>query len=141
MIEHEPALVARAWHDITCPEGADCRDRLLHSASQTIANTGHLALFLARVEELEAPRAGDHVTAPYVIIWPRLVVVTLAAGALMGFVGVWLGHLFGVPPWTIVGFIGGAAAGYLAQHLTRDWWRAYPPAARFSGGSETGGNR
>jgi hypothetical protein len=51
--DHEPALVARAWHDVTCPEGADCRDRLLHSAAQPLANTGWLDLFLRRLEDLE----------------------------------------------------------------------------------------
>jgi hypothetical protein len=56
--ESHPALVAQAWHDITCPEGPDCRDRLLHSAAQTIANTGHLAAFLDRLAQLHAEERG-----------------------------------------------------------------------------------
>lgn len=57
--EAHPALVARAWHDITCPEGPDCRERLLHSAAQTLANTGMLARFLERLAELHANRTVD----------------------------------------------------------------------------------
>lgn len=54
MTAHEPALVARAIHDVTCPEGPECRDRILHSAAQPLAHTGVLAQFLARLAELEA---------------------------------------------------------------------------------------
>ena len=53
MTEHSPALVAQAWHDVTCPESYDCRDRLLHSAAQPLAHTGVLARFMERLEELE----------------------------------------------------------------------------------------
>lgn len=49
------AVVALAWHDVTCPEGADCRDRPLHAASAPLANTGILSAFLARFEELSPP--------------------------------------------------------------------------------------
>ena len=52
-MNHEPALIAQAWHDVTCPEGSDCRDRIFHSAAQTLANTGYLAQFLDRLDELE----------------------------------------------------------------------------------------
>lgn len=50
--EAHPALIARAWHDVTCPEGPDCRDRLVHSAAQMLAYTGMLARFLERLTEL-----------------------------------------------------------------------------------------
>lgn len=53
MSGHEPALIAQAWHDVTCPEGPDCRDRLIHSAAQVLAYTGVLDLFLHRLEDLE----------------------------------------------------------------------------------------
>jgi hypothetical protein len=55
MTAHDPALVAQAIHDVTCPEGSDCRDRLLHSAAQPLAHTGVLARFLDRLAKLEAP--------------------------------------------------------------------------------------
>lgn len=50
--EAHPALIARAWHDVTCCEGSDCRDRLLHSAAQPIAHSGIAAAFLDRLREL-----------------------------------------------------------------------------------------
>jgi hypothetical protein len=53
---YAPALVAQAIHDVTCPEGPDCRDRLLHSAAQPLANTGVLAQFLDRLHELDCQR-------------------------------------------------------------------------------------
>lgn len=49
-----PALIAQAIHDVTCPEGPDCRDRLLHSAGQPLAYTGVLDRFLVRLRELES---------------------------------------------------------------------------------------
>lgn len=48
----EPALAALAWHDVTCPEGPDCRDRSLHAASDPIANTGTLDRFLTQLGAL-----------------------------------------------------------------------------------------
>lgn len=59
IVSHHPALVANAWHDVTCPEGPDCRDRLLHSAAQVLANTGFLAAFMRRLAELEHPGAAS----------------------------------------------------------------------------------
>ena len=44
----DAAVIAQAWHDVTCPEGPDCRDRLLHAASEPIAYAGVAAAFLAR---------------------------------------------------------------------------------------------
>lgn len=55
---HDPALVALAWHDVTCPNGRDCRDRDVHSMAQPLANTGMLDLFLHRLAEFEGPRPG-----------------------------------------------------------------------------------
>lgn len=52
--EAHPGLIAQAWHDITCAEGPDCRDRGFHSTCQAIANSGHLAMFLERLAELHA---------------------------------------------------------------------------------------
>jgi hypothetical protein len=46
------ALIAQAWHDVTCPEGPDCRDRTIHSAAQVLASTGILSSFLHRLDEL-----------------------------------------------------------------------------------------
>ncbi len=60
MTEHDPALVARSWHDVTCPEGPDCRDRVLHSAAQPLAHGGILARFLERLEELEGDSEDGH---------------------------------------------------------------------------------
>lgn len=56
--QYTPALVAQAIHDVTCPEGPECRDRLLHSAAQTLANSGVLARFLERLAELEGGTCG-----------------------------------------------------------------------------------
>lgn len=52
MGERDEALIARAWHDVTCPEAGDCRDRLLHSAAQPLANTGVLHRFMDRLDYL-----------------------------------------------------------------------------------------
>ena len=52
MVE-DATLRLLAWHDVTCPEGPECRDRRLHSISDVLANTGVLDRFLARLEELE----------------------------------------------------------------------------------------
>ena len=47
------ATVALAWHDVTCPEGYDCRDRPLHTASLPLANSGVLVAFLDRLRVME----------------------------------------------------------------------------------------
>lgn len=59
----EPALASLAWHDVTCPEGPDCRDRQLHAASEAVANTGTLDRFLARLVEIRCRRLATAVTA------------------------------------------------------------------------------
>lgn len=53
MVDMNDVIVSLAWHDVTCPEGVDCRDRLLHAAFQPIHNSGHLMSFLDRLAELE----------------------------------------------------------------------------------------
>jgi len=50
----DESLVAQAWHDVTCPEGAECRDRSLHLMGQPMVNAGVLHNFLARLEDLRA---------------------------------------------------------------------------------------
>lgn len=35
-----------AWHDASCPEGAGCRDRVLHARSAPLANSGLLRRFV-----------------------------------------------------------------------------------------------
>jgi hypothetical protein len=57
MTTPDPATVALAWHDVTCPEGPDCRDRPLHSMADAISNTGLLLRFLERLKELTTPQA------------------------------------------------------------------------------------
>lgn len=64
MSDHEPALVAQAIHDVTCPEGPDCRDRLLHSAAQPLTHSGVLAQFLDRLAELEAADECPEIPGP-----------------------------------------------------------------------------
>lgn len=48
------ALIAYAWHDVTCAEGEDCRDRELHSASSPVVNSGVVAAFIERLDDLLA---------------------------------------------------------------------------------------
>jgi hypothetical protein len=43
--------IALAWHDVTCPEAEDCRDRQLHALSSPVA-TLHLPRFLDRLSAL-----------------------------------------------------------------------------------------
>lgn len=50
--EHR-AMIVLAWHDVTCPEGPECRDRPLHAAEASVASSGHLERFLERLTELE----------------------------------------------------------------------------------------
>jgi hypothetical protein len=57
-VNHDPILVAEAWHDVTCPERGDCRDRAVHLLGQQLANTGALDLFLHRLDGLENTRSG-----------------------------------------------------------------------------------
>ena len=38
-----------AWHDVTCPEGEECRSRELHSLSDNLYNSGVLQRFLERL--------------------------------------------------------------------------------------------
>lgn len=47
------AKIALAWHDITCPEGDECRDRPLHAASMPLTNGGLIERFIERCKELE----------------------------------------------------------------------------------------
>lgn len=49
-----PVQIALAWHDVACPEGFDCRDRVPHSMAQPLVTTGMLAAFLERLAELRA---------------------------------------------------------------------------------------
>jgi hypothetical protein len=53
------ALVALAWHDVTCPEGPECPDRPAHAASQHASNTDALQRFMERLSELETEVALD----------------------------------------------------------------------------------
>lgn len=42
--EHLYVALLHAWHDTTCPEGPDCRDRALHLlASSGVERAGRLA--------------------------------------------------------------------------------------------------
>jgi hypothetical protein len=45
------ADIALAWHDVTCPEGQDCRDRLIHSLGASLVNSGVLHRFLEALNE------------------------------------------------------------------------------------------
>ncbi len=47
--------IGLAWHDVTCPEGADCRDRGLHAMGQPVVTSGVVHRFLDRLAELSAP--------------------------------------------------------------------------------------
>jgi hypothetical protein len=61
--EHN-AMIALAWHDVTCPEGPDCLDRSLHAAGQQLASTGMLGRFLDRLSEIETEGALDDQLQP-----------------------------------------------------------------------------
>lgn len=50
------ALVNLAWHDATCAEAEDCRDRVMHSAANPIANSGVLEDFIERLNRLACER-------------------------------------------------------------------------------------
>lgn len=42
-----------AWHDVTCPEGESCRDRMAHAtAGSHVVNTGLLTRYHERLVEL-----------------------------------------------------------------------------------------
>lgn len=41
-----------AWHDVTCPEGPECRDRHMHAQALPVVTGGVLDRFLARLEEI-----------------------------------------------------------------------------------------
>lgn len=41
-----------AWHDVTCPEGEDCRNRELHTSSLLLVHSGVVARFVRRRREL-----------------------------------------------------------------------------------------
>jgi hypothetical protein len=41
-----PDRIRLAWHDVTCPEAGQCRDRHLHSLGSNIVNAGVLNRFL-----------------------------------------------------------------------------------------------
>ena len=57
--------VAAAWHDVTCPEGQDCRTRHVHAMSATMVTTGLLGRFLARLRALEAVPGDKRLHEPY----------------------------------------------------------------------------
>lgn len=48
-----PDQRALSWHDVTCPEGPDCRDRELHAIGVPIVTTGILDRYHKRLEELQ----------------------------------------------------------------------------------------
>lgn len=45
-------LIHLAWHDVTCPEGPECRDRDLHAVSSSVVQTGIAERFALRLAEL-----------------------------------------------------------------------------------------
>lgn len=45
-------LIGLAWHDVTCPEGEDCRDRDLHAISSSVVQTGIAVAFARRLAVL-----------------------------------------------------------------------------------------
>jgi hypothetical protein len=53
-IGYPTRLIGLAWHDVTCPEGPECRSRDLHAASEPLAVSGHLERFLHRLFEVVA---------------------------------------------------------------------------------------
>lgn len=46
------SLIHLAWHDVTCPEGPECRDRDLHAVSSSVVQTGIAERFALRLAEL-----------------------------------------------------------------------------------------
>lgn len=56
-------LCALAWHDVTCPEGPECRSRALHAASDPIVTSGVLGRFEERSWELAVVH-GEHRAQP-----------------------------------------------------------------------------
>jgi hypothetical protein len=44
-------LIALAWHDVTCAEAQECRDRRLHSQDSALVTSGLLGRFLARLAD------------------------------------------------------------------------------------------
>lgn len=52
-LQTSPEQIALAWHDVTCPEGPECRDRALHAHGAPLVHTGVLERF---VELLRARR-------------------------------------------------------------------------------------
>lgn len=70
------ATIAQAWHDVTCPEGEDCRDRVLHSASQALASSGVLQAFLERLDQLTHRHFSLPDTQPAVAVQPRVEPIT-----------------------------------------------------------------
>lgn len=42
----DSATCALAWHDATCPEGVECRDRRQHASGSSLANSELLAKFV-----------------------------------------------------------------------------------------------
>ena len=48
-----------AWHDVTCPEGPECRDRALHARGMPVVYGGVLSRFLERYEALRGPTSSS----------------------------------------------------------------------------------
>lgn len=46
---HSRVEIEMAWHDVTCPEAEECRDRQLHSMGAPLVNSGVLIRFLERL--------------------------------------------------------------------------------------------
>ena len=38
--------ISGAWHDVTCPEGPECRDRAMHVRAQPLVNSGVVGRFV-----------------------------------------------------------------------------------------------
>lgn len=50
--------IAQAWHDITCPQRAECRDRESHASQEPQDMVETLEAFLDRFVELEPGDSG-----------------------------------------------------------------------------------
>jgi hypothetical protein len=54
MARPDTRTVGLAFHDVTCPEGPECRDRELHALSAPLVSSGVLERFLERLDQLVA---------------------------------------------------------------------------------------
>jgi hypothetical protein len=50
---HSDEEIALAWHDVTCPERQNCRDRHLHSRGHPLVTSGIVRGFLDRLAVTE----------------------------------------------------------------------------------------